>query len=85
MTIARRSGDEWFVGSITNNSVRKVKIPLSFLKEGVYKAVVYTDGGEDIKTRTKVLVTESRITPKKQLEFQLKPSGGVAIHIIKMK
>ena len=34
VTIARRKGKEWFVGSITNNDARELKISLNFLEPG---------------------------------------------------
>ena len=46
ITIARRSGNEWFVGTMTNNDARKLKIPLDFLQEGKkYTAKVFFDNG----------------------------------------
>ena len=43
ITIARRSGKDWYVGSITNWDARDVKVPLSFLGEGKYTAEIYAD------------------------------------------
>ena len=34
ITVARRSGKDWYIGSITNWDARTVKVPLSFLGEG---------------------------------------------------
>jgi alpha-glucosidase len=80
ITVARRHGDEWFVGSITNAS-RKVSISLDFLPEGVHTAEIYTDGDKSVPTRTKVRVEKSKVKSKDVLEFNLRESGGVAIRI----
>jgi len=54
ITMARRSGDDWFVGTMTNNDGRKLSIPLNFLPEGkTFTARIYEDDLK-VKTRTKV-------------------------------
>lgn len=82
--IVRKSGDDWFLGCITNNDKREVSVPLSFLDKGkTYKAVIYEDGDKKIKTRTKVKISEKKVNASQQLTFSLKPSGGIAIHFKK--
>ncbi|MDR2814050.1 MAG: glycoside hydrolase family 97 protein [Prevotellaceae bacterium] len=78
---ARKSGDSWFVGAITNNESREISIPLHFLEKGKrYAAKIYTDD-ENVKTRTRVAITEKVATQKDVLNFRLKASGGVAIQL----
>jgi len=44
ISIARRSGDTWFVSSLADESGRKTEITLDFLKEGVtYDITIYED------------------------------------------
>ena len=43
ISLARRSGKDWYVGSLTNWDARDVKMPLSFLGEGKYVAEIYAD------------------------------------------
>jgi alpha-glucosidase len=78
---ARRSGDDWFVGAITNNKSRTVSVPMHFLDSGKrYRAKIYADD-EKVETRTKVAVTEKSVRQKDVLKFQLKAGGGVAIQL----
>jgi alpha-glucosidase len=81
ITVARRSGNEWFVGSITNTQARKIVIPTTFLKKGKkYRIKMYQD--DDLApTRTKVSITENIIKGGDILNFNLKASGGVALYI----
>lgn len=81
ITVARRSGEEWFVGAITNNDARTVDVPLSFLEPGKkYVATIYYD--EDrMNGRTNVNIKTQQVDSSKSLIFDLKGSGGVAIHI----
>jgi len=44
ITIARRRGNEWYVGSITDWDARDIDVPLSFLGSGAYNAEIYADG-----------------------------------------
>lgn len=82
VTIARRHGNEWFLGTMTNNEGRKISTPLNFLTAGQkYIAHIYTDD-DAIQTKTKVRVTRLIVDSKSVLEFQLKPSGGCAIHFV---
>ena len=43
ITLARRSGKDWYVGSLTNWDERTAKVPLDFLGEGKYVAEIYAD------------------------------------------
>jgi len=82
ITVARRSRDDWFVGSITNTQARKITISTSFLEKGKkYTAKIYQDD-DKIKTRTKVGVTEKKIKGGEVMSFNLKASGGVALYIV---
>lgn len=86
ITVARRHGDEWFVGALTNNEARSVAIDLDFLQHGEkYVAEIYTDGGRSVKTRTHVKVERKRVTASDRLKFDLMASGGVAIRLVKDK
>lgn len=83
ITVARRKGEEWFVGSITNNEARTLPVSLDFLPEGKnYIAEIYTDGDKSVKTRTKVKVSTYRVNSKTQLNFNLKASGGAALRLV---
>lgn len=83
ITVARRKGAEWFVGSITNNEARILPVSLDFLPEGKnYIAEIYTDGDKSVKTRTKVKVSTYRVNSKTQLNFNLKASGGAALRLV---
>jgi alpha-glucosidase len=81
ITVARRSGNDWFVGTMTNNDSRKLNIPLDFLTEGKkYTAHLYNDDPKS-KTRTKVGIKTLTVTDKSVLEAVMLPSGGQAIWI----
>jgi alpha-glucosidase len=81
ITMARRSGRDWFVGSITNTEPRKLFTSLNFLEPGkTYTAHIYEDDPK-VKTRTKVGIKRIKVTHESVLEANLQPSGGQAIMI----
>ena len=83
ITMARRKGDIWWVGAMTDNNGHHEKISLSFLSPGKkYRAEIYTDGGENVKTATHVACESKIVSSDDTLEFDLLPKGGVAIRII---
>ena len=81
VAIARRSGNNWFVGAITNTEAREVKISLDFLEKGKkYEATLYGDDPK-VNTRTHVGVTKQKVSSASVLTLPLSPSGGCAISI----
>lgn len=85
ISVARRSGDEWFVGTITNTDARELKLPLSFLQKGKkYEATIYSDD-PTVNTRTKVSVKQMQVDSSTLLDIKLQASGGQAIRIIPTK
>ncbi len=84
ISVARRHGEEWFIGSIANAG-RKAEISLGFLPEGKYIAEIYTDGDASIPTRTKVRVSKFRVSAKDILRLNLRSSGGAAIRLVPEK
>ncbi len=83
ITVARRSGDEWFVGAITNNEARAIEIPCSFLEpDKKYTAIIYYDD-EKLNSRTKVNIKTEKVDTSGKLTFDLQASGGVAIQLKK--
>lgn len=81
ITVARRNGEEWFLGSITN-AERDTSVKLDFLPEGNHIAEIYADGDSSVPTRTKVRVSKFRVTKDSVLNFSLRDSGGIAIRIV---
>jgi alpha-glucosidase len=82
ITIARRSGREWYVGSITNWDPRELEVPLQFLGSGRYVAEIYSDG-PNAATHPKESVVEKRdVDASTTLKLKLAPGGGAAIRIL---
>ena len=48
ITMARKHGKEWYLGSITDWTPRELTVKLDFLGNGEYVAEMYADGPDDI-------------------------------------
>lgn len=76
VSIARRKGGDWYVGSMTNWDSRDLELDLSFLGKGDYKVVIFKDGvnadraGKDYKKEI-IPVPENR-----KLKIHMAPGGG---------
>lgn len=79
ITVARRSGEEWFVGTLNNTSPRTVSVNFEFLPAGkTYLATIYSDD-DKADTKTKVGIRKVTVTSRTVLQGKLKASGGQAI------
>ena len=82
---ARRSGNEWYVGAMTNTQARTISVPTDFLPKGKYVVEVYNDD-PTLSTRTKVKREQMKVKGGgKPIVLQLQPSGGAALHITPIK
>ncbi len=81
ISTARRSGNDWFVGTITNTEGRSLKLPCRFLTKGKkYIAHIYSDDAT-ATTGTRVKVSSREVDASTVLDMSLLPSGGEAIWI----
>jgi alpha-glucosidase len=85
ITIARRKGEAWFVGSMTNWDARDVEIPLGFLGTGEYEAEIFADGADADRVATSLDVTKKRVTLDDKLSIHLAPGGGLAVIVTPVK
>ncbi|HEX9045856.1 MAG TPA: glycoside hydrolase family 97 catalytic domain-containing protein, partial [Verrucomicrobiae bacterium] len=77
--IARRSGDDWFIGVINDSEARTLKLPFDFLaKDKKYEAHIYSDD-EAAPTRTHVGIATRVVDAQAVIDVPLMPAGGAAI------
>ncbi len=80
ITVARRSGKDWFVGTMNGLERRELSVALDFLPAGKrFRAHIYRDGTLKTPTRTKVVVETREVDSRTVLRTLLAPSGGEAI------
>jgi alpha-glucosidase len=79
ITTARRSKDQWFVGSVINEKGGTLKIPLDFLEAGKkYDVTFYEDTPEThyIKNRESYSVRKGTVKKGDIIEAKMSPGGG---------
>jgi alpha-glucosidase len=84
VALARRKGDTWFVGSMSNWSVRDLTLDFSFLGDGDYQAVVFKDGINADRDATDYKKEIIKISKDSKLNIHLAPGGGWAARIEKL-
>jgi alpha-glucosidase len=85
VAIARKKGDTWFVGGLTNWSTREMTIDLSFLGKGTYSAEIFKDGINAEKDATDYKREIIKVTNTDKLTLHMANGGGFAIIISSKK
>ena len=84
--------DVWYVGGITDENAREVKVKLDFLKPSVkYEAIIYADAPDacglasgDYNPQA-YTITKKKVTSKSVLKMKMAPCGGFAVSIREIK
>lgn len=84
VAVARRKGDTWFVGAMTNWSPRELTIDFSFLGDGNYIAEVFRDGINADRDATDYKKEVVPIKKGDKLTVKLMNGGGWAARIEKI-
>jgi alpha-glucosidase len=82
VTIARRRGREWYIGSLTNEQPREMELSLAFLDpQRKYTANIYGDD-DTVASKTKVGIRRVAVNHKSMLPARLLANGGQAVRIV---
>ena len=85
VALARKNGDNWYVGAMTNWDARNLTLDFSFLGDGVYQATVFKDGVNADRDATDYKREMMRISAGDKLSIQLAPGGGWAARLERTK
>ena len=77
ITIARKAGDKWFIGSMTDADERKLTINFSFLEKGKYKAKIFEDAKNANEYPSEVNYKEEVFTNIDSFSIELAKGGGL--------
>ena len=76
VSMARRSGEQWYVGAMTNWTARSLTLDLSFLGEGKFAAEVYRDGVNASRAARDYKKETIGIPEDRRLKIDMAPGGG---------
>jgi alpha-glucosidase len=84
VTIARRSGGDWYLGAMTDWTSREIQVPLAFLGAGRYEAEIYEDGPDADTRPVEVTILHKEVTSATTLTARLAKGGGLAVRFRKL-
>ena len=83
ITIAKKSGDDWYLGSMTDSEARHLDVKLDFLDNGSYTAEIWQDAADaDVNAEH---LEKRTITVKKDdvIRIDMAPGGGYVARLVK--
>ncbi len=81
ITIARRKGTDWYVGTITNHAARDIAVPLSFLQDGKYTVDIYSDAKDTDSQPNHLQKQTKTVTNKELIPLHIASGGGEVMRI----
>lgn len=85
IAIARRKGNQWFIGAMTDWSERSLDIDLSFLDAGPYTMEVFQDGINANRFAEDYTIKRSRVDNTTKFSAKLAKGGGWSAIITQSK
>lgn len=80
---ARRTGDKWYVGGLTDWTARTVEVPMTMLGEGTYNVEMMTDGVNSNRSGEDYKITKRTVTSQDIIKIDMARGGGFAMIISK--
>ena len=81
VAVARRKGNDWYVGAMGTENARTISLPLAFLGDGNFTAKIWQDGA----TPTALDESERVVKASDSIALKLAPSGGAAVKLTRGK
>jgi alpha-glucosidase len=76
VAIVRQSGDDWFLGALTNSQPRELSLTLDFLGPGGWKIRLWKDAVDADRNAERLAIEERSVRSDDTLRLRLAPSGG---------
>jgi len=79
--VARRNGNDWYVGAMTDWTARELEVDFSFLREGNFSMEAYQDGINADRMAGDYKKVKMQVNKSTKLKIKLAPGGGWAARI----
>jgi alpha-glucosidase len=76
LVLARKSGEEWYVGAMTDGKAREFDIDFSYLGEGEWEGLIFKDGVNAARYGNDYKKEVIPLSNKDKLKIKLAPGGG---------
>jgi len=85
VTVARRKGDDWYIGTISNNTAHSIKTALNFLPAGDYTAEVYSDAPDADNNPNHLTKVSQKVNNQTVINTDMVAGGGQVVHLFRAK
>ena len=76
VAVARRSGDVWYVGAMTDWDAREMTLDLGFLPDGEYEIEIFRDGVNAKKIASDYKRVVETLPSDRKVSLSMAPGGG---------
>jgi alpha-glucosidase len=83
VVVARRNGDNWYIGGMTDWTTREVEVDLGFMGEGDWEIEYVADGVNADRYPSDYVLNKEKLKNKK-LKISMAPGGGYAAKLKKL-
>jgi alpha-glucosidase len=80
---ARKSGDDWYIGGMTDWTAREFTLPLSFLGPGIYEATLCADGINAETYPSDYIIKKFSSKPNSTFQVKMASGGGFVLKLSK--
>ncbi len=80
---ARKKGEDWFIGGMTDWTARTFNLPLNFLSQENYEATVCEDGINADRYAADYSIKTFSVTNNDTIKIQMQPGGGYLLRLKK--
>jgi alpha-glucosidase len=84
IVIARRKGDVWYLGGLTNWESRELEVNLDFLGQGNFQMEIYQDGVNADRVAADYVRNVQDVQGNGKMKVRLMPGGGFAAKITRI-
>lgn len=83
--LARRAGDDWYVGGMTDWNARETEVDLSFMPDGDYRMTIIKDGVNADKIARDFAIESDNVDNTKKIKIRMARGGGFAMKLTRVK
>jgi alpha-glucosidase len=80
---ARKKGEDWYIGGMTDWTPREFKLQLDFLDNGIYEAELCTDGVNAATYPSDYFMKNFELKKDQSLKIEMAPGGGFLLKLVK--
>jgi alpha-glucosidase len=84
LVIARRSGEEWYLGALNNSYSRVRTVKLDFLGPGRWHLRWWHDAADSSENAEHLSIEERDVTAADSLDLRMAPGGGAAARFVRV-